>query len=296
MVGVHCRRDPGGLYELRLELPGGETLHQAIVASAGWQTQLFIFMRGYPGVATEGAPLPAEWRADLARTSVLLARDKGFSHDEPLLRVAELARVALASKRRGAQTEPGRPLLPEELRALLRQKCENPMLGIYAAHLLLLEATVDVTLFRGLVRELRGLVGASHPDVEALALRAEGEPPPSPFETPPMLRRSWSLIVDATADQPELVPEELTGRATSDFWAEGPWHIWRRAGADGAGAPGLTDLTDAEVALAEDLGVLKQVRSARSATLGGARTMDTPATRGSASDQVDVAGDCAVFE
>jgi hypothetical protein len=244
-----------GVYELRLELPGGETLRQSFVASPNWQTQSFLFMRAYP---SDTGP---QWRADLSRTSVLLSATRGFSPNEAMLRTAELARVTLATKGPGERGQTNRRLMPDEMRMMLRAKFGNPMLGIYGAHLLLLEGSVDVGLLRGVVRNLRGLLGLQHPDVEALALRGEGEPPPLPFEHPPMLRRSWSVIVDASVSRPDLVTERLDQRNAGQFLAEGPWHVARSP------SPAATDreldtfeLSDAETALAEDLGVMKHIR------------------------------------
>ena len=245
-----------GVYELRLQLPTGEVRRQSFAASAGWQTQSFLFMRQY---ATESLP---QWRADLSRTSVLLSRQRGFAPSEPLLRVAELARVSLATKGSGEGGEASRPLLPQEMRNLFREKFSNPMLGIYGAHLLLLEKSVDLALFRDVVGNLRGLLG-SHPDVEALALRAGLQPQPVPFEQPPMLSRSWSLIADATVERPDLVTEFLAQRNTGDFLSEGPWYVRRSPSPSVDVAPNDLELSDVEAALAEDLGVLKLIRRMR---------------------------------
>lgn len=245
-----------GVYELRLEVPGGETLRQSFVASAGWQTQSFLFMRAYP---SDTGP---QWRADLSRTSVLLSQTRGFSPNESILRIAELARVALATKGPGERGQTNRRLMPAEMRTLLREKFGNPMLGIYGAHLLLLEGSVDVELLREVVRNLRAMLGRQHSDVEALALHAAGEPPPLPFEHPPMLCRSWSLIVDASVARPDLVTESLAERNTGKFLAEGPWHIWRSSSEAGTTdrEPDTLELSDVETALAEDLGVMKHIR------------------------------------
>lgn len=267
-----------GVYELRLELPGGETLHQSFVASPDWQTQSFVFMRAYP---SDAGP---QWRADLSRTSVLLSQTRGFSPNDSILRVAELARMALATKRPGGRGQTDRPLMPAETRALLREKFANPFLGIYGAHLLLRERSVDVDLLRDVVRNLRAMLGR-HPDVEALALSVAGEPLPLPFERPPMLRRSWSLVVDASVTQPGLVTESLAERNTGKFWAEGSWHIWRSSANAGNtdGDPDALGLSDVEAALAEDLGVMKHVRrmSRTGSTTESARaSRDTTAPEG----------------
>jgi hypothetical protein len=252
-----------GVYELRLELPGGETLRQSFVASPNWQTQSFVFMRAYP---SDNGP---QWRADLSRTSVLLSATRGFSPNESMLRTAELARVTLATKGPSERGQENRRLMPDEMRLLLRGKFENPILGIYGAHLLLLEGSVDVGLLREVVRNLRGMLGLKHPDVEALALRADGEPHPLPFEHPPMLSRSWSLIVGASVAEPGLVTESLTERNTGKVWAEGPWLIWRSSPKAGTVDEDLNvlQLSAVEAALAEGLGVMKHVRRRISETM-----------------------------
>jgi len=241
-----------GVYELRLKLPGGDTLHQTFVASPGWQSQAFLFVREY---ASEAGP---QWRADLSRTSVLLSVTGGFSPNEEILRVAELAKVALATK--GPQGQASRPLLPEEMRMLLRGKFDNPMLGIYGAHLLLLESRVDAPLLQLVVQNLRDMLGREHPDVEALALRTVGAPSPQPFEHLPMLYRSWSLILDASVTQPDLVTESLM-RHGAEPVAEGPWYIDRTPATDKADlVTEPLELSEVEAALAEDLGIMKEVR------------------------------------
>src|SRR5437867_4170282 len=119
VVLTDTRRDPWaactidvtpGVYELRLELPGGETLRQSFVASPNWQTQSFLFMRAYP---SDTGP---QWRADLSRTSVLLSATRGFSPNEAMLRTAELARVTLATKGPGERGQTNRRLMPDEMR------------------------------------------------------------------------------------------------------------------------------------------------------------------------------------
>ena len=258
-----------GVYELRLELPGGGRLRQSVVASRGWQTQSFLFMRKY---ATDDGHV---WRADLSRTSVLLADvNGGFAPNESMLRVAELARVSLATTRpRSPGVEP-RPLMPAETRTLLREKFVNPMLGIYGAHLILMEAPVDLPLFTEVVRNLRRLV-ADHPDVEALALCAVGETAPKPFTHPPMLRRSWSLIVEASVTNPGVLSESLGARSTLEA-SDGPWHIWREEPQvieKRIASGGALDLSEIEVALAEELGVMKGVRRSRERSRNRSRSV-----------------------
>jgi len=204
-----------GIYRLRLELPphkGEEPikLDQTIVALSSWQTQIFLLQRNYGADQTDR-------RADLAGASILLSRGPGFDHNRNDFRQTELARLGLTNQRL---------VVSEELRAILRDKLENPMLGIFAAHLLLLNKEPDLALLQTVVTNLRNLLMAPHPDVEALALRFE----PSAsyvFQSPPMLRRSWSLIVNATAARPDLVPlGSPAGRIWDRLWEAEPWLLW----------------------------------------------------------------------
>jgi hypothetical protein len=211
-----------GVYELQLVLPAGEIVRQPVVASRGWQTQSFLLVRQYVGT---DAP---EWRADLARTSVLLTGIAGgFNPNEAIVRVAEIARQRLA---RRTLDEPGdsaaRPLLPEEMRKLLREKFANPMLGIYAAHLMLLEQSIDLALFRDVIGNLRTML-PGHPDVEALALRGQFGFASGVFNNPPMLSRSWFLITEASVDHPDLVTDWLAQRSVGTVLTLGAWHALR---------------------------------------------------------------------
>ena len=122
---------------------------------------------------------------------------------------------------------------PDGIARILDEKPPNPMLGLLGAYLLLLksqteevQAEVEGSL-RIVVRNLRRLLGWEHPDVEALALKLKGDQSSFVFQFPPMLRRSWDFVVEATIARPELVPanslaEEISDRLTT---AE-PWLIW----------------------------------------------------------------------
>jgi len=73
---------------------------------------------------------------------------------------------------------------------------------------------------------MRSVLNFQHPDVEALALAA-GTASQSLFTVPPMLRRSWALVVNATADQHDLVPSGcLADRSARNQWAVEPWLAW----------------------------------------------------------------------
>src|SRR5262245_54508327 len=99
-----------GVYRLRLLLPGdptsseSTTLEQTIVASPGWQTQVFLLQTAY------GAERQHR-RADLDGASILLSRGMGFNQNRDDFRQTELARLGLMNRRQ---------VLSNELRDLLR--------------------------------------------------------------------------------------------------------------------------------------------------------------------------------
>ncbi len=224
--------DPG-TYLLRQEGPNGSVVERSVVASPDWQTQVFV-LKNEPRSST--APAAGSEDADVAlallpdSVSVLMSRD-GFDPWRNDMELAEVARIALTDERR---------VMSDQLMAMLDGKFENPMLGVFGAHILLLSldrAASETTADRAnapaeaapaprlelplqakdldvIVQNLRRLVGDRHPDVEALSLRAS-DPAlrhRKPLTEPPMLRRSWSLFVAASNDAPSLCPPELWKR------------------------------------------------------------------------------------
>jgi hypothetical protein len=157
--------------------------------------------------------------------------------------------------------------MPDDLRALLDAKFKDPMLGIYGAHLLLLERDLDFSLFEQVVLTLRSMLGVRHPDVEALALGADIAQASQPFQQPPMLRRSWELLVNASVAQPSLVAEPLASREPGRLLSEGPWHIWQSSSQEDAAGEESADeglaMSDVEAALAEEIGVSKVLRRSK---------------------------------
>jgi hypothetical protein len=218
--------DPG-VYRLAVDVPGGGRLEEIVVACAGWQTQMFLLQRN----------MNAGRCADLPNGTVLMARGMGFLPDDSAVRQGELARLGLTN---------GRKVLSADLLQILGGKFGNPMLGIFGGHLLLMDASPeirgpdgavvtaekkpDLGLLGQVVLNLRGLVGVSHPDVEALALACGGTA--HRFSTPPMLRRSWALIVDRTVSDGDLVPiGSLAADAAAHVLSEEPWLVWTSGGA-----------------------------------------------------------------
>jgi len=106
------------------------------------------------------------------------------------------------------------------------------MLGIYAAYLLLDMVQsgrheLDPALLQEAVRTLRSLLKMPHPDVEALAWQAGIGDRSYQFRIPPMLRKSWALITNASADWSDAIPRDsLCAQIADRLIAEDPWLVW----------------------------------------------------------------------
>jgi hypothetical protein len=230
--------DPG-LYRLSVETPMGR-LNQTVVASPGWQTQIYLLQASY-GPDADGR------RANLNGAAILLARS-GFDPSSSGMRLTELARLGLRDHRA--------VIRPEDVHSMLGGKVENPMLGLFAAYLLLEKPLADqfllhdqppdeqvrknLSTLRIVLAHLRAQLGGEHPDVEALALRIEGVEGRSPrFTAPPVLTASWESIRAAALKQPEILPaDSLLTRVATSFWGPLPLLVWREPDAgDPDGAP-----------------------------------------------------------
>lgn len=215
-----------GMYRLGLDIDEGR-IEQTIVASSGWQTQVFLLQHNY-------GPQSEARYADLNNCAILLSK-RGFDPASAELRLVELSRLGLTNSRQ--------VLSNNVINEILNGKFKNPMLGIYGAYLLLertespessrtkdatLKKAVGPNLLRVVVQNLRKLLGeGQHPDVEALALLLEENESSYIFEMPPMLRRSWWRIIEATVQRPELVPADShAAQIAEHLWGEDPWLLW----------------------------------------------------------------------
>ena len=213
-----------GLYRLSLETSLGAKLEQSVIASPGWQTQIFLLQRAY------GESLD-DRQADLPGASLLLSQH-GFDPSRDDIRLTELIRLGLSESRQ--------VLSDRIVNELLWGKFENPMLGIYGAHLLLLNKELDSDRLHLVITNLRRLLGRQHPDVEALALKVAPDNAPSVFDYPPMLRKSWWYVLDATVRRPDLVPiGSFAANMAGRLWGDGIWLTWLTpAAGDAAGGVG----------------------------------------------------------
>jgi hypothetical protein len=203
--------DPG---TYRLRSSGGDFggIEQALYVAPEWQTQIFLERRPEP-VARRGR------RADLAEGSVLMARS-GFDPSRVDTSTTELARQALRDRTLR---------VPDAiLHEMLDSKCEDPMLGIYGGHLMLMSDDPDREVLEAVVENLRGLV-SGHPDVDALALAIDHNAPVgTDFSLPPMLWSSWSRVVGASALRRDLMPPgSLSETIAERVIGGGTWLLWQ---------------------------------------------------------------------
>jgi hypothetical protein len=206
--------DPGA-YRLSVQTPDGE-FEQTIVAPPNWHVHVFLLQHAY-GVDQKDEDSQVQTRSDLAGAAIMLSQAQKFTPNGDEARLVELARLGLMERRK---------VLSVELRQMMALKFTDPMLGIFAGHLILADPSPDLDLLSTVVGNLRSLLQYPHPDVEALALKlANG--PVLEVSVPPMLRRSWSIILDASVDETASVTRgsmaaDIIGRIS----AVDPWLIW----------------------------------------------------------------------
>jgi hypothetical protein len=251
--------DPGA-YLLHYQPEQGIAIEQTLCAVEGWQTQAF-FLRTQDPISDEPSSTRA---AEFANISILMS-SQGFDPNRGDMQLAEVGRLALADER---------PILSQEVSNLLSGKFDNPMLGLFGAHLMLLarerdsqrdprwsqgrplqavENYGDYSL-QDVVDNLRGILGRDHPDVVALSLSLGDTPaePIGPFRVPPMLRRSWSILVEASNERPDIIDPRMWQRISS-ITAGRPFLSWiRRRGRGATEADNqLVEALQARLALAE---------------------------------------------
>jgi hypothetical protein len=188
-AGWRADVDPGG-YFLRLELDDADktVLLRPIYVSPTHQLQVFCLVSDH--AVQENANRAVVRRADLARAAIAISLTNSFDPQDRSMRLSELACSALTQSR-GMLTQ---SLIDE----LMEQKFNNPVLGLFAAHLLLKNSPEDRSLFRTVTDNLLPMLGPDHPDLQALWWqRDDGKQiGDGRLHVLPMLSASWSLAVD----------------------------------------------------------------------------------------------------
>jgi hypothetical protein len=229
---VRCDNDPSagwrcdvtpGPYRLRLDLPDGTSNERALYAAPQTQTQIFLLQRDYR--LRDGTK---KRRADLAGGTVAISTDFGFDPYSQRTRLSELACYAL--------TQTHHILSDSLLSEVLEEKFDNPMLGLLGAHLVLRDHPQDARLFQVVTDNLLRLLGPDHPDLQALWLRREqrGVLKEPQLRTPPMLRRSWDLVMEESVRRPDVIPSDSTSNSVMvRILPVAPWLVWRGDGRKG---------------------------------------------------------------
>lgn len=119
---------------------------------------------------------------------------------------------------------------------MLDEKCENPILGVFVAYLMLLDTQPNFSLLSTVIGNLEHYLGdARHPDLVALKLKFNRLRPKQQsayaieqVEFPPLLNASWKILVEEANTRPEIFADssicwEIMDRIiSSDLWL-----VWR---------------------------------------------------------------------
>lgn len=236
---LHAELDPGG-YVLHWMQPGRPAVARPLPLAANWTTLVFVLVEA----GGEGA-LPL--RPNLADCSVQMA-PLGYAGypSEHYFRLTEIARQSLLQ---------GRNIVEREvMNALLGDKFGNPLLGLLAAHLLLLDAAPRMNLLHIVLGNLGAMLGDDFPDVAALGLRLRQiehpDQPPSGRQVafPPLLRASWDILAAQAARDEEFFPDDSLCRRMADRVVDnGVWLAWRPLPSTAGGGGLLDGLSDDEL-------------------------------------------------
>lgn len=218
-AGVNIGVDPG-VYRLRVETGPLESYEIFVFTAENWQTRVFLTCDDfYSGSDTFRRPM-------LRTTSILMGR-KGTRFD-PNSQNDRQSEVALNALLRGYDILDSR-----DMRDLLHGKFDDPMLGIYGAHLLLQRKRINWELFDTVCRNLYRLVGPV-PDVQALYVKSK-RPMRSDDNRlaiyrglPPMLIRSWGLLIRRSRKRYSIIPQDsLSDRIAVTVVSTEPWLMCR---------------------------------------------------------------------
>jgi hypothetical protein len=206
-----------------------ERLCIALPTTANWTLQ--VYLQILPSVAGG-----IEMRPDFLDVALIFdPTDMGFTPWARSLNTIETVRRGLIEGRNYVDTS--------NMHEMLSGKYQNPMLGLYGAHLLLLESPIDMDRLRIVIDNTATLLGHSYPDVIALSWafqRLAGQPVSPAFANfkgamgqltgPPLLARSWDLLLDAAREvDSSLLSSSPVFRVADDLVSQGVYLTWRSA-------------------------------------------------------------------
>jgi hypothetical protein len=223
--------------------PGGLVLEwKEDTMESCWRQPLWV-PQGYVMLVFVTVP-PNTSAPQIASASIHLANlHEGF---EPRSGSAPAAEVALESIRTGRQ------LLSQERlqRDLLEQKFQNPMLGIYGAHMVLqrsMSESEKLQILTEVLHNLELLIPGS-PDVAALRLMSSRLQPATvqqpPCSWPPMMRLGYLAFRDGDWNQPGgfIEGSSLADRIRTGLASGGVWSKWSAERSSLAEFPGANSM------------------------------------------------------
>ena len=218
-AGLSLSLDPG-TYRLRVD--GGEvgTYEWCVSTVPGMQTQVFLRVERFPSASGD------VWSPALRSASLLMVQGMGFQPHRPDMRLTELALQALLR---------GRQVLPERIiPKLLHYELQNPMLGLLAAHMFLVQEKGRSKHRRMLGEILNYLlhVMPQQPDVLVLqhmlaGSRAKGLPM---LLHPPLLRSSWDFVTELSGKGVQMIePGSPLQRLAPYVIGSRPWLLFAQS-------------------------------------------------------------------
>lgn len=213
-----CSDLPAGFYILRRGKRGVAICHLPVYLCSGYETQIFLKIK-------DSGSLPA--------LSINMAPyGRGFQANDETAAAADAILYGMKYGLSGRQI-----VTSEKISTLIRQRLENPWLGILAAYVLSPSDTLrssrrfsntdpDISdLYNNVMNYLFNTV-PDHPDVRALKLESDKQPEKS-FTYPPLLRQGLSLVRQNAIKFANTIPAgSLTDRVLNAEYANSPWTNW----------------------------------------------------------------------
>jgi hypothetical protein len=175
------------------------------VVCEGWCTHIYVDSKDACKLDSPTAPADDMQRVlDLAGAAMVMLRLSASPQlDEDVARLSEIARQGLMHSQEAVSAQ--------ELEEMLEGKREFPMLGLYAAHVLLARSERNWDQVARIAQHLGRWLGVGHPDVNvllALCARHGVLSSQGPFGVwPPLLASSWDLAIAEN-----IRPDNLDGR------------------------------------------------------------------------------------